>query len=350
MSLSQILYDPCHVKDNYNICVNSVTLKPIAANPGCGCTGSTLWANNAFSPPHLFDSCVDLSLPAPGPPGPSGPTGATGPTGPTGSQGATGPSGGPIGPTGDTGPTGALGPTGNTGPLGPTGVTGPTGPTGETGPTGLGDTGPTGVEGPTGPSGGPIGPTGPTGETGPTGPTGNTGPQGIQGPTGGPLSTVQWCTVFGGTLPLGGTGTMPFSAYLFTGTGVIGGNSVQGGAPGGAFYARAPVACTIQNLRFSLITSGTATTQNSQTFEVKIWTAPASADPSSTTPVFSASTVTTSITFPGSLGTGAFTRSTSDIVNTVAVQAGGYYALEFNGPAFFTFGTATTITASVELV
>lgn len=51
------------VTNNYNIFNNSDTFNAIAANPG---TSDTLWANNAFTPPHLFFGAVDLENVMPG--------------------------------------------------------------------------------------------------------------------------------------------------------------------------------------------------------------------------------------------------------------------------------------------
>lgn len=192
MSLSQILYDPCNVKDKYNISGNSVSLKEISANPGC--TG-TLWWNSSNG--NLYFGNVDISSALPGP------TGSFGQTGPTGA----------IGPTGATGPTGSIGPTGTTGPQGPTGFTG--------------NTGSTGIAGPTGPSGGPVGPTGPTGVTGPTGAglfgsTGDTGPIGPTGPSGGPVGPTGPTGAIGATGQIGPTGVTGPVGPVTAGTGITG--------------------------------------------------------------------------------------------------------------------------------
>lgn len=54
MSISELL-----ISNNFNIDANSETLNPILVNPG---SNTTLWANNTFSPPHLFFGSNDLSL------------------------------------------------------------------------------------------------------------------------------------------------------------------------------------------------------------------------------------------------------------------------------------------------
>lgn len=53
MSVSDLL-----VTNNFNIDANSETLNAIAINPG---SDTTLWANNTFTPPHLFFGSNDLT-------------------------------------------------------------------------------------------------------------------------------------------------------------------------------------------------------------------------------------------------------------------------------------------------
>lgn len=57
MSLSNFL-----VANTFNVINNSDTLNSIAANPG---GTHTLWANSAFSPPHVFFGAVDLEAVTP---------------------------------------------------------------------------------------------------------------------------------------------------------------------------------------------------------------------------------------------------------------------------------------------
>jgi hypothetical protein len=63
MSLSEIL-----IQNVYNLDSNSLSLNRIAANPG---SVNTLWENNSFSPPHLFNGAVDLQTGAVPPPLPA---------------------------------------------------------------------------------------------------------------------------------------------------------------------------------------------------------------------------------------------------------------------------------------
>jgi hypothetical protein len=173
------------------------------------------------------------------------------------------------------------------------------------------------------------------GDIGPTGATGMTGDAGVAG------SSAALPFGFAGPLTIG----LDAAFTIGFGSSNVGVVALGGEAMPGVIYFRAPREGVLTNLHFSVHSS--VGIGLGSTMTATVYRGASTGDPATTPPIFSATEITTTLTFPD-VGLSGF-ESNASMGTTALVNAGDYIALTIS-TTNISLTSLITIAAGIEFI